>query len=273
LALAIPVQVAGLPTIVAVAAGLGSSLALDATGRLWGWGLNQFGELGQGSTGFSLNPALVDGDTYARLSAAPWHTLATRTDGVAWAFGWNDFGQLGDGSFVRQTLPVGVVNPTLDAFLDLQAEGLNLAIPAGKAVPFFSQTRKLGSSRRLVLSTGIQVPPLPVVRGGPRPAAVGYNVYVVALVPGAVVGQPAAPALIFLKSRVASWQGFLGFPLAEYLRGVSADANSTILVDILTNDDISLLVGTKFLIGYGLDDAEMLASGRFRLVYEVQAAQ
>lgn len=268
-----PVLVSGLPRIQAVAAGLGSSLALDVNGRLWGWGLNQFGELGQGSTGFTLKPALVDGDSYARLSAAPWHTLATRTDGVAWAFGWNDYGQLGDGSFVRQSLPVGVVNPTLDAFLDLQAEGINLAVPAGKAVPFFSQTRKLGSSRRLQLTTGIQVVPSPAARNASHPSAVGYNVYVVAVVPGSVVGQAAASSLIFLKSRVASWQSFLGFPLAEYLRGVAQDANNTILVDILTNDDISLLVGTQFLIGYGLDDTEMLKSGRFRVVYVVQPPQ
>ncbi|MBC7617520.1 MAG: RCC1 repeat-containing protein [Candidatus Saccharibacteria bacterium] len=268
-----PVLVSGLPRIQAVAAGLGSSLALDVNGRLWGWGLNQFGELGQGGTGFTLKPALVDGDRYAHVSAAPWHTLATRTDGVAWAFGWNDYGQLGDGSFVRQSLPVGVVNTTLDAFLDLQAEGVNLALPAGKAVPFFSQTRKLGSSRRLHLTTGIQVAPTPAARGAQHPFAVGYNVYVVAVVPGTVVGQPTGPSLIFLKSRVASWQSFLGFPLAEYLRGVAQDANNTILVDILTNDDISLLVGTQFLIGYGLDDAEMLSSGRFRVVYVVQPAQ
>ena len=274
LLVATPVLVSGLPSIQAVAAGLGSSLALDVNGRLWGWGLNQFGELGQGGTGFTLKPALVDGDAYARISAAPWHTLATRSDGVAWAFGWNDYGQLGDGSFVRQVLPVGVVNTTLDAFLDLQAEGVNLAIPTGKAVPFFSQTRKLGSSRRLQLSTGIQLAaPAPTARSTHRPAAVGYNVYVVAVVPGAVVGQAAGPSLIFLKSRVASWQNFVGFPLAEYLRGVSQDANNTILVDILTNDDISLLVGTQFLIGYGLDDQEMLASGRFRVVYVVQPAQ
>ena len=140
-------------------------------------------------------------------------------------------------------------------------------------MPFFSQTRKLGSSRRLQLTTGIQVAPTPAARGTKQPTAVGYNVYVVAVVPGAVVGQAAGPPLIFLKSRVASWQSFLGFPLAEYLRGVVQDANNTILVDILTNDDISLLVGTQFLMGYGLDDAEMLAAGRFRVVDMVQPAQ
>ena len=266
-----PEKVNGLPRVVAIAAGLGSSLALDENGKLWGWGLNQFGELGQGGTGFTLNPTLVDGDNYARVSAAPWHTLSARTDGVAWAFGWNDHGQLGDGSFVRQVVPVGVVNTALDAFLDLQSEGVNLPVPAGKVVPFFSQTRKVGSTRRLHLSTGIQVAALPPPRLSHAKAAVSYNVYVVALVPGGATGRAANPPVAFLKSRQASWQVFQGFPLTEYLQGVSQDANNTILVDILTNDDISLLVGTKFIIGYGLDSGEMLDSGRFRLVYEVPA--
>ncbi len=234
--------------------------------------MNQFGELGQGTTGFTLQPTLTDGDQYARLSAAPWHTLATRTDGVAWAFGWNDYGQLGEGSFVRQTLAAGVVNPTLDAFLDLVAEGSNLSIPTGKVLPFFSQTRKVGSNRRLVLSTGLQIPPTATARGANQAAAVSYNVYVVALV-RAGAATSANPLGIFLKTRVASWQQYVGGPLGEYLRGVSADGTNSILVDILANDDISQLVGTQFLIGYGLDDNEMLSAGRYRLVYEVGAGQ
>ena len=267
-----PVQVSGLPRIVAIAAGLGSSLALDVNGRIWGWGLNQFGELGQGTTGFTLQPTLTDGDQYVRLSAAPWHTLATRTDGVAWAFGWNDYGQLGEGSFVRQTLAAGIVNPTLDAFLDLVADGNNLPIPTGKVLPFFSQTRKVGSNRRLVLSTGIQIPPAVATRGLNQTAAASYNVYVVALV-RAGGNTSTGPLGVFLKTRVASWQQYVGGPLGEYLRGVSENGTNAILVDILANDDISQLVGTQFLIGYGLDDNEMLSAGRYRLVYEVGAGQ
>ena len=75
------------------------------------------------------------------------------------------------------------------------------------------------------------------------------------------------------KTRVASWQQYVGGPLGEYLRGVSENGTNSILVDILANDDISQLVGTQFLIGYGLDDNEMLSAGRYRLVYEVGAGQ
>ncbi len=271
-AVATPVQVIGLPRIAAIAAGLGSSLALDVNGRIWGWGLNQFGELGQGTTGFTLQPTLTDGDQYARLSAAPWHTLATRTDGVAWAFGFNDYGQLGEGSFVRQTLASGIVNPTLDAFLDLVADGSNLPIPKDKVLPFFSQTRKVGSNRRLALSTGLQIAPTVATRGANKSTAVSYNVYVVALV-RAGSSTSTGPLGIFLKTRVASWQQYVGGPLGEYLRGVSENSTNAILVDILANDDISQLVGTQFLIGYGLDDNEMLSAGRYRLVYEVGAGQ
>ena len=266
-----PRQVTGLPPIQAIAAGLGSSLALDFDGRIWGWGLNQFGELGQGNTGFTSAPSLADGDQYARLSAAPWHTLTARRDGVAWSFGWNDYGQLGEGSFVRQTRYVGVVNPTLDAFLDLQTSDVNLPTPSGKSLPFFSQTRKVGGNRRLTLSTAVQIPAATGVRSGNHVAAVGYNAYVVALVPGTSVGS--AGTAIFLKTRTASWQNYVGGPIEEYMRGVSASNDQAILIDILGGDDISQLVGTQFIVGYGLDDAEMLAAQRFRVVFQVGALQ
>ncbi len=268
LRLSVPVLVSGLPAVRAIAAGRGSSLALDVEGRIWGWGLNQFGELGQGTTGFSLNPTLADGDHYAHLSAAPWHTLAARSDGVVWAFGWNDFGQLGEGSFVGQRVAAGVVNPTLDAFLDLQPVGTNLPAPAGKILPFFSQTHRLGGNRRLLLNTDVRIPTQASSRSPVQAHATGYNVYVVAI--ARTASTPAGTSAgYFLKTRQTGWQAYLGGPLSEYLRGVSQDGSTSILVDILTNDDISLLVGTQFLIGYGLDDAEMLAAQRYRLVYEV----
>ncbi|MBK6596326.1 MAG: hypothetical protein IPG23_28545 [Burkholderiales bacterium] len=109
-------------------------------------------------------------------------------------------------------------------------------------------------------------------RGLNQAAAVSYNVYVVALV-RAGGNTSTGPLGVFLKTRVASWQQYVGGPLGEYLRGVSENGTNAILVDILANDDISQLVGTQFLIGYGLDDNEMLSAGRYRLVYEVGAGQ
>ena len=47
----VPVQVPGLAGITQVAAGLGFDLALRSDGTVWGWGLNTFGQLGDGNTG------------------------------------------------------------------------------------------------------------------------------------------------------------------------------------------------------------------------------
>ena len=98
-------------------------------------------------------------------------------------------------------------------------------------------------------------------------AASAYNVYVIALVPGAVVGS--ASPLIFIKAQ-AGW-GALRFPLAPYLENVGqGTANNRVLIEILTNNDITFLVGTEIYIGYGESDLEMLTSGRYRGVYRVQ---
>jgi alpha-tubulin suppressor-like RCC1 family protein len=55
-----PVQVKGLPgEVVAVAAGLGFTCAITADDRLWCWGENQHGQLGDGTTSSRGTPGLV----------------------------------------------------------------------------------------------------------------------------------------------------------------------------------------------------------------------
>jgi hypothetical protein len=100
-------------------------------------------------------------------------------------------------------------------------------------------------------------------------AATGYNVYVAALVPGSVLGSPL-PAWYIKPKEPATW-GPLAGPIAAYMQGVDLNAaNSKIVVQILTNTDVTNLRGSEIYIGYGLSDAEMLLSGRFRGVYKVQ---
>ena len=45
-----PVQVQGLSSVVAIAAGNDHSLALKSDGTVWAWGNNSYGQLGVGST-------------------------------------------------------------------------------------------------------------------------------------------------------------------------------------------------------------------------------
>ncbi|MBC7620816.1 MAG: DUF1566 domain-containing protein [Candidatus Saccharibacteria bacterium] len=100
-----------------------------------------------------------------------------------------------------------------------------------------------------------------------QPAATGrpvYKLYVVALIPG---GNVVPINTIFTLNRTSQWQG-LSFPVAEYLNGVSDD--SIQLIDIFDKLDVSIISGSKIFVGYGIDDQEMIATGRFRLVYQLQ---
>ena len=72
---------------------------------------------------------------------------------------------------------------------------------------------------------------------------------------------------IFVLDRSRTWQG-VSFPVAEYLSGVAE--NSVQLIEIFDQLDVSIISGTKIYVGYGITDEEMIQSGRFRMVYQVQ---
>ena len=115
---AIPVRVKGgesgsnyLTDIVAVSAGFDCSIALKSNGSVWSWGWNTSGQLGDGTSGTSLNPYLIraypvqvkgaNGNGHltdiAAVTAGEFHSMALNSDGSVWAWGNNSAGQLGNG--------------------------------------------------------------------------------------------------------------------------------------------------------------------------------
>jgi alpha-tubulin suppressor-like RCC1 family protein len=115
---AVPVPVVGLgpgSRVVAVSAGTGLSLALNADGSVLAWGDNSSGQLGDGTFFGRTAPTAVAGLTGIRSISTQIlsnHSLAIRTDGVVVAWGNNDNGQLGTGDTVNQ--PVAVAVPDLN---------------------------------------------------------------------------------------------------------------------------------------------------------------
>jgi len=89
--------------VVQVAAGYGSpsghGLEVRTDGTVWAWGMNSFGQLGDGTTDSRLAPVQVTGLTgVMRVAGGCNHSLALRSDGTVWAWGGNAAGQLGRGT-------------------------------------------------------------------------------------------------------------------------------------------------------------------------------
>ena len=110
-----PVQVSGLYSMTAVAAGSGHTVALKNDGTVWAWGNNSTGQLGNGNfTPSNPTPAQVSGlsgmssGVVIAVAAGYDHTVALKNDGTVWAWGNNATGQLGNGNITPSNTPVQV---------------------------------------------------------------------------------------------------------------------------------------------------------------------
>jgi len=86
----------GTNTYVAFDVGVDFSAAITDNGRIWTWGYNISGQLGDGSTVQKLTPVQINGNnTYKGVSCGGDYTLATRTTGHLYGWGYNGFSNLG----------------------------------------------------------------------------------------------------------------------------------------------------------------------------------
>jgi alpha-tubulin suppressor-like RCC1 family protein len=112
-----PVQVEGLAGVTAVAlngfdaqGSLGHTCAIAAGGRLWCWGSNRFGELGDGSTDSHATPQEIPTLVGSiAVAAGAKHSCAVRAEGAVYCWGADDVGQLGDGVLGQSTSPSGTM--------------------------------------------------------------------------------------------------------------------------------------------------------------------
>jgi alpha-tubulin suppressor-like RCC1 family protein len=102
------VVVSALTNVKAIAAGENHALAIDATGNLWAWGANPYGQFGTGAGGVTtsvLAPVMVPlsstgSSAVVAASAGYGHTLIVTANGKCMAAGLNFHGQLGNATNV-----------------------------------------------------------------------------------------------------------------------------------------------------------------------------
>jgi alpha-tubulin suppressor-like RCC1 family protein len=104
-----PGQVSDLNGITAISAGEYHCLAFKSDGKIWGWGHNFYGQLGNGTNIVGSTPTVASGlDGITGISGGRYHSLACRSDGSVWSWGWNFYGQLGNGKTGGSANPAAV---------------------------------------------------------------------------------------------------------------------------------------------------------------------
>ena len=99
----LPSQI-GTSTWTSIASGSLFNLGIKTDGTLWGWGSNEFGQLGDAIVGNKTVPTQIGTATnWKTIAAGQYHTLAIKTDGTLWVCGINSLYELGDGTLTNKT--------------------------------------------------------------------------------------------------------------------------------------------------------------------------
>ena len=111
-----PVRVVLPGIVVGIAAGENHSMALLSDGRVFVWGENTAGQLGNGTTLQSVTPTAVAGlgIPIVSIGAGTRHSLALDRDGNVWGWGANDRKQLGNIAATVVDRPVQVLGVNLN---------------------------------------------------------------------------------------------------------------------------------------------------------------
>lgn len=87
-----------------LAAGQENGLWLKSDGRVWAWGNNAYGQLGENIQIYEdgqrvVMPTRLTNQSNVKAIAEGWiHTLWLKNDGTVWAAGYNGFGVIGNGT-------------------------------------------------------------------------------------------------------------------------------------------------------------------------------
>ena len=171
-------------------------VALDTAGQVYTWGANNYGQLGNGTTGTANNSSIpvsvisstgvLAGKYIKKVAVGQYHVLALDSEGDVYAWGYGNAGRLGDGGSTNQSAPVKASTLTVKA-RDITASA---STSAAVGEDGYVYTWGLGTSGQLgnggVVSsiTPVQV----TVPGGVKEIQGGSNHFLVVNSSGLVYG-------------------------------------------------------------------------------------
>ena len=101
-----PGPLVGIANVVAISSGREHAYALDDQGRVWAWGDNSKGAVGDGTKVDKSTPVRLSLTNVVQVEAGHYHGVALRADGTVWTWGYGTLGQLGLGTINNRTSPV-----------------------------------------------------------------------------------------------------------------------------------------------------------------------
>ena len=124
------------------------SCVVTTSGAAYCWGVNPYGQLGDGTTAIPLVPVAVQspsGESWSMISPGLHHTCGLTSAGTAYCWGLNEYGALGDGTVENRLIPTAVVMPAGVRFASISAAGgYSCALSTAGAVYCWGRTGVVG---------------------------------------------------------------------------------------------------------------------------------
>jgi len=101
--------------VIAISVGGGHRMVIASDGTLWGWGSNDYGQVGTGRTGRNarIYPATKIMEDVIAVSAGSNFTMAITSDNALWGWGNNAWGKLGDETTNNRHSPVKIMEDVI----------------------------------------------------------------------------------------------------------------------------------------------------------------
>ena len=90
----------------------GTTIGLDKYGQVWGWGYNNYGQIGDNSGSIRCTPVSIAGTkkTFCQIKTGNYFSMGIDNYGHLWSWGLNGSGELGVNSILSKMTPVRVCN-------------------------------------------------------------------------------------------------------------------------------------------------------------------